>query len=84
MSAAGFPLCDFSASSMFGCVLYQPPNSDHSIYLILSDVIDQLLTTHPNSFPYNVVITTINMQIGWVFIPLSPAMALQQRTYVTP
>ena len=34
---------------MFICVLYRPPNSDDSIYTSLSEKMDQLLSSHPNS-----------------------------------
>ena len=34
---------------MFICVLYCPPNSDTSIYTSLSENMDQLLSSHPNS-----------------------------------
>ena len=34
---------------MFICVLHRPPNSDDSIYISLSENMDQLLSSHPNS-----------------------------------
>ena len=34
---------------VFICVLYRPPNSDDSIYTSLSENMDQLLSSHPNS-----------------------------------
>ena len=34
---------------MFICVLYRSPNSDDSIYTSLSENMDQLLSSHPNS-----------------------------------
>ena len=34
---------------MFICVLHRPPNSDDSIYTSLSENMDQLLFSHPNS-----------------------------------
>ena len=39
----------FHSHLMFICVLYCPPNSDDSIYTSLSENLDQLLSSHPNS-----------------------------------
>uniref|UniRef100_A0A8C4QTD6 Palmitoyltransferase n=1 Tax=Eptatretus burgeri TaxID=7764 RepID=A0A8C4QTD6_EPTBU len=61
-------------------LLYCPPNSDNSIYIYLSLSLnmDKLLTTHPTLF--------LLVFSSYVLEPLSPAMALQQRTsaYVPP
>ena len=42
----------FHSHLMFICVLYCPPNSDDSIYISLTETMDQLLFSHPNSLPH--------------------------------
>ena len=68
---------------MFICVLYRPRNSDDSIYTSLSENMDQLLSSHPNSL--FLIRGDFNCHhASWlVWVPLSPVMALQQKIYAT-
>ena len=50
---------------------------DSMTLLSLSDTMDKLLTTHPNSSLY-MAISIVTMQLRWVLVPLSLAIALQQ------
>ena len=64
-------LCAAPSSKQWShCLRQHGPTFNHSSQLSLS-----------SSY---VVISVVTMQIGWVLVPLSPAMAFQQRMSVTP